>query len=89
MGIKKTFWLLINTEGYVWDCLEYEYGDYIPVELDYPLPDCIGGRCYKYIDGALVLDEEKYAILKRTPLEEEVKILKEALQAITLSMLRE
>ena len=44
--------------GYVIDCVEEEYEGFQWV--DAPFPPSIMNRCWQYIDGTFVLDEEMY-----------------------------
>lgn len=46
------------TNGYVTDCIERPYDNYIPVNALNP-PDIMNG-CYRLINNSFVLDEEKY-----------------------------
>lgn len=47
-------------DGYITDAITYEYGDYIPVELETPLPDGFIGGAYKYLGGGTYeLDETR------------------------------
>ncbi len=36
-------------DGYIKDCIIYQYGDYIEVEFETPLPDHFIAGCYKYL----------------------------------------
>jgi len=45
-------------DGYITDCIRYEYDDYVPVDAKNP-PDVLNG-CYQLTSGAFVRDEVKY-----------------------------
>lgn len=56
--MSKTFYLQINTDNIITDCVEYEVDGYTPISLDLPLPDGLIGGWFKYENNAVVIHEE-------------------------------
>lgn len=54
-------YMKLNQDGYLWDIIEYPYGDYQEIDVTLPLPDAVLAGWWKYENGAFVLDEAKKA----------------------------
>lgn len=66
-------WYLQITDGYVTDCIEYPYGDYVETTAQ-PPRDILSG-CYKLTDGAFVLDASKRQQVDQSGLSTKADIL--------------
>ena len=56
------FYIQLNGEGYITDCIEYEHEGYQQAEFDLPLPESFIAGWYKYLGNNKVkLDEDKKA----------------------------
>ena len=56
----KRFYIQVDANGYITDCIEFPHGDYIQVDLELPLPESFIAGIYKYLEsGDFELDEEK------------------------------
>lgn len=51
------FYIQLDKDNVVRDCITYPYKDYMDVDLEVPLPRGILSGYYKYENGVLVLDE--------------------------------
>lgn len=69
----KTFYVQIDEKNIITDIVEFEYGDYIEIQLNTPIPHKIMSGCYKLINNEIEyiaeLDEDelknKIAILSQ------------------------
>ncbi|MEL7610347.1 MAG: hypothetical protein AAGU74_12720 [Bacillota bacterium] len=53
-------YLQIDSDGVIWDAIEYEHEGYTEADVKLPLPTgCIGGW-YRLENGAFVFDQERY-----------------------------
>lgn len=87
------FWLQLDKNNVIRDCIEFEYGDYVEAELEMPLPNGIIAGYHKYIDGKLIEDEDlksefeermrKYNRQEFEDLKSEVDALKRQVEEIT------
>ena len=64
------------TNWYITDCISYEFGDYIEIELE-KVPTGFISWIYKYENWAIILDEEKKAIQDEEIRKEEEEIEKQ------------
>lgn len=78
------FYIQTNNEGYITDCITYEYPDYIPVNFDLPLPGMLLAGCYRYLgNDKYELDESKKSVEPAlSTLEAKVNILMAVVAAI-------
>lgn len=69
----KRYYLKVHPQtNVILDCIEYEYGNYIPFDTEFIPPDILGGW-YKFEEGRVV----EYPELKpKAPAEEELENLK-------------
>lgn len=54
------FYIQLNFENYITDCITYPVENYIPVMLEIPLPDKFIAGCYKWLGDHYEIDQEKY-----------------------------
>lgn len=53
------YWIQRDNDGYVHDVIEYEYGNYEPIEYNDVLPNGVLSGYFKFENGNFILDEEK------------------------------
>lgn len=61
------FYVQIDKDGCVRDCIEYQHAGYMPVELETPLPNGFLGGWYHMVDGKPVFDRELYEQINEIP----------------------
>ena len=55
-------YIQVNNDGYITDCIDYSYANYIEVDFELPLPDHFIAGCYKYLgNNQYEHDEIKHA----------------------------
>lgn len=54
------FYIQLDDEGYIRDCIEYSYGSYVPIMLTTPLPIGFIGGWYRWDGEKAMFDQAKY-----------------------------
>ena len=54
------FYIQVDADNVVHDCIMFPHGDYVPVEISTPLPDGFIGGWYRWKDGAPVYDRNLF-----------------------------
>lgn len=52
--MKKIFYVQTDTEKRITDVIEFPHGDYVPVELETPLPPKILGGAYELMGDSVI-----------------------------------
>lgn len=74
------FYVQINADGYITDCIEYPYSDYIKCDFDVPLPDKFISGCYRFIDSTTYeLDVVKLREMETPAIEERIAAIEAAI----------
>lgn len=81
--MKKTFYIQLDENNYITDCIEFPYEGYIEAELSVPLPEAFTARCYKYLgDNLFEVDKEKFDKLRGGYSSEGIEEMREALNIL-------
>jgi len=61
MAAPMTYYIRIDADGYIVDITSLETPGYTPVTFHEEIPAAVMNGCYRLVDGAFVLDQEKYS----------------------------
>lgn len=80
------FYISLNGDRYIVDCITYPYRDYTKVEIPTPLPDGLIGGWHKWDGEQPVFDQAKYDQINQV---DELRAAVEAAEARAESVLNE
>ncbi|GAN11030.1 hypothetical protein MAM1_0453c10582 [Mucor ambiguus] len=85
------FYLKVDSENIIRDCIEYPYDGYVQVDLPTPLPMGINAGYYRYQNGNVTLDEALKAEVDKqnnppgyNELENRIDLMQKALDDVIL-----